>query len=559
MTRRALAAILLALLVAGAVPAGAATPVDGAYEDKLSASAESIDGFLGYDTPEYVLTYGAGDHPGWYVSYDNDTFASLEEWVDASDDRAFVAHDNASDRSLVSAPAVDVLGGLAMVESDVGPITFSRPTWVSNPLVERSYVTHLDVNVEMALAEPVELENASEAYTRPVPNAAVRGAWETDGIAFDRDVESTTIEEVKDAVGVDDVSENGTGVTVAVIDTGVNTNNGVVFGNGTDNSTIRIDAAKNFITNESAEINDTSKEYDFSNVSDGNGHGTWVASAIAANTTNASYDGVAPGANLLIGKALNDDGSGSTQDIVEAIEWAEDNDADIVSLSLGSPVYSPTLAAEIQEALDGSVSMVVVAVGNSRMNPATRYISSPADTDHAGVIGVAAATTNSSENASVAYFSEVGPDSGREDLSRGVTLGEGPDVAAPGMEVTAATLNTGGTRYNETLSGTSMATPIVAGVLALNYEAHSGDLNDSNATREWLLDSASPIDGAGTTEVGAGMVNASALLDQGNASESQSAARSDAATGRDVANEAFSGSRVARWLADATGGLFGAF
>ena len=335
------------------------------------------------------------------------------------------------------------------------------------------------------------------------------------------------------------MSYNGSGVTVAVIDSGLNAEsmtNDPLYQD-------RLSAPKNTITGETG----------IDAVADGNGHGSWVAGAIAADPNNTTsgepYEGVAPGATVVPIKALSDEGSGSTQDIVEAIEYAGEQDADIVSMSLGSPVYNPTIAAEIEDFLANGGTAVIVAAGNSKSSatgPVTRYISSPADAP--GVIGVQATSAANASAAKVSYFGEVGPDNGVTDASNGVTVDATPEVAAPGMNVTAATLSTNGIRENATLSGTSMATPIVAGVGALMLEANPSLRNESASFRGYMMNTSARMPNAGVTETRAGLVNAENATALTVNEVEQESVRNDKAKARDAANRAYSGSDLVRLL-----------
>lgn len=547
---RLLAIVLTAIMVTTAIGTGlggpvvgvaaaqssSSTAVAGAYDDGLSGPAGELDALIGYRVPGWVQTY-AGD-PGWYVTYDDGKRASLVEWIDESSDRDLIVEDNASNWVLLSAPPAHVLGGL----------TLGLPPSRMPALASQSFVETVDVEQVHDIPAPVTDLDGEAAYRRPVHDLLVPGAWSPSGVAFAEDATTSTLQDVRETVGVDAVTANGSGIRVAVIDTGADVGDGEVYGNGTGGSAVRVVGAKNFITNET--VNVSAGDPDWSIIADGNDHGSWVASAIAANTTNSSHDGIAPGADLLIGKALDDDGSGSTEDIRAAIAWAERNDADIISLSLGSPFYSPTLAAEIEEALDGNVTVVVAAAGNSRMNPATRFIASPADTPIKGVVGVAATNTRAPANASSAYFSNVGPDTGTRDLSNGATAGVMPDVGAPGMQIQAEILSSpGGTTTVVELSGTSMAAPIVTGGIALALEANPAWQGDTDRVVEELHASASPMPEAGLTEVGHGMVNASNLVDRTHPDAEQADERTADAVGRDQANHGYAGSRGLQFLA----------
>ena len=198
---------------------------------------------------------------------------------------------------------------------------------------------------------------------------------------------------------------------------------------------------------------------------DGFGHGTHCAS-IAAGTgkaSNGTFVGVAPGALLLNGKVLANSGGGWTDWIIEGIEWAVNNSADVISMSLGSSNYNDG-TDPLSLALDwASQNGVVcsVAAGNSGES-GMGTIGSPATSRQAITVGA------TDKNDSVAYFS-----------SQGFTTDWRlkPDLCAPGYRIIAARANgtTMGTPINSyytKASGTSMATPHVAGAVALILQAH---------------------------------------------------------------------------------------
>ncbi len=172
---------------------------------------------------------------------------------------------------------------------------------------------------------------------------------------------------------------------------------------------------------------------------DDNGHGTHVAGTIAAIDNTIGVVGAAPEADLYAVKVLNRRGSGYTSDIIEGIDWAIANGMDVINMSLGSSVYSSTFEAACTRAIDAGV-VIVAAAGNS--GPGDDTVGYPAK--YPGVIGVSA--TDSSNV--IAYFS---------------SRGEGVDVAAPGVSIYSTYK---GSAY-ATMSGTSMASPHVAGVVAL--------------------------------------------------------------------------------------------
>lgn len=197
---------------------------------------------------------------------------------------------------------------------------------------------------------------------------------------------------------------DGTGVRVAVLDTGADLDHPDLVG--------QVDASKSFVAGQG--------------VDDGNGHGTHVASTVAG--TGAASDGkekgAAPGARLLVGKVLGDSGSGADSDAIAGMEWAKEQGADIVSMSLGSSVPSdgddPMSQAVNTLSADGG-PLYVIAAGNA-YDPGT--IGAPGAA--AAALTVAAVDKDDER----AGFSSQGPLSGGHGLK--------PDVAAPGVDVTAA-------------------------------------------------------------------------------------------------------------------------
>lgn len=473
--------------------------------------------------------------PTWVVDYKTSSDASLEDWAESSSDRKLLSLDNTSGTALVAASTSDI--GDDMIKD-----------LLNQGLSNRGYVNAVELNYRVSRTEPVDLTHLSYVE-KPKPSRVARynplseAAWSNDGVAYKSDAEATTMADSRSVLGVDNVSQDGTGMTIAVIDTGVNTADGRVFGNGTSGSELRVsNLSKNFISGETIKENGTDA------VADGNGHGTWVASSISADTANDTNDGIAPNASLLVLKALDDDGGGSTADIADAIRYAADQDADVISLSLGSPVYSDSLEDAVASARDNG-SVVVVAAGNSaRTQPVG--VASPADVE--GAIGVAAVTAEAPENASAAYFSQR---SGQVAQDTHVTTDEAVDVAAPGMKTMARTPTESGRVENTTLSGTSMATPMVAASIALSLEAHPGW--EPSDVSEHVESTSRRMPNAAAAEVGHGMIAPDRLVDVVNVSESQLDAMDAEAEGRQNLYESLSlgtGTLQARF-AKRTGGL----
>ena len=248
----------------------------------------------------------------------------------------------------------------------------------------------------------------------------------------------------------------GAGITVAVLDTGVASDNPDIA--------VKVDARKNFSTAATGE--------------DKYGHGTHVAGIIAATKDAVGVTGVCPGCRILDGKVLNDSGSGSTSSIANGIAWAVSLKAQVINMSLGQRVSSRTLEAAVNDAWRAG-AVIVAAAGNggtqSKIYPGA----------YPNVIAVAA-TDNKDAKAS---FS---------------TYGKWVDVAAPGVSVYStfpngdfqlATQN-GRAHGYDIASGTSMASPVVAGVAGLVRGKYASA--DNVSVRGIIESTADPIAGTGT-------------------------------------------------------------
>ncbi|MFD8205337.1 S8 family serine peptidase [Streptomyces sp. NPDC059695] len=269
----------------------------------------------------------------------------------------------------------------------------------------------------------------------------------------------------------------GKGVKVAVLDTGADLAHPDLAG--------RVTESRSFIEGQE--------------VADRAGHGTHVSSTVGGSgaASDGKEKGVAPGATLAVGKVLSDQGSGSESQIIAGMEWAaKDIDAKIVSMSLGSSEPSDgtdpmALAVNTLSAETGA--LFVIAAGNSGY-PGS--IGSPGAADSALTVGA----VDSDDRA--AYFTSQGPRYGDQGLK--------PDVSAPGVDILAARsqLVAGSGPYT-TMSGTSMATPHVAGVAALLAEKHP-DWTGAQL-KNALMSSSKTLD-ATAYELGAGRVDVAAAI-----------------------------------------------
>ncbi|MFD5797332.1 S8 family serine peptidase [Streptomyces diastatochromogenes] len=236
----------------------------------------------------------------------------------------------------------------------------------------------------------------------------------------------------------------GKGVKVAVLDTGVDTSH--------PDLKDQVIESKNFSTAADAK--------------DHFGHGTHVASIVAGTgaKSGGKYKGVAPDAKLLNGKVLDDNGSGDDSGILAGMEWAASQGASVINLSLGgydTPEVDP-LEAEVNKLSAEKGILFAIAAGNE----GPQSIGSPGSADAALTVGAV------DGNDKLADFSSTGPRTGDGAIK--------PDVTAPGVDITAAAAK-GSVIDQEvgekpegylTISGTSMATPHVAGAAAILKQEH---------------------------------------------------------------------------------------
>ncbi|WP_207590113.1 S8 family serine peptidase [Halomontanus rarus] len=231
-------------------------------------------------------------------------------------------------------------------------------------------------------------------------------------------------------------------------------------------------------------------------------HGTAVGSLLAGGNATGRYLGVAPDVDLMAGQVLSEEG-GTFAQLIAGMEWALENDADIVSMSLGSAGTDDRLIEPVRHARQHGV-VVVAAVGNDGENVAA----SPANVYDALAVGATDAEWQVPpfSGGSVIETDAAWTDPPEEWPASYVV----PDVVAPGVAVESAV--PGGEYRN--LSGTSMATPYVSGVLAL-VQATSVDhspptLEGALLETTWYPDGVDPGPG---TRYGQGIVDAKAAVD----------------------------------------------
>ena len=218
---------------------------------------------------------------------------------------------------------------------------------------------------------------------------------------------------------------------------------------------------------------------------DDNGHGTHVAGTIAEVEGNGLAEaGVAPEASILPVKVLDAEGTGSDADVAAGIVWAADHGARVVNLSLGGGESSTVLADAVVYARHRDV-LIVAAAGND-----------------GGSVGFPARLTG------VLAVGAVDVALVRAPFSAG---GRSLDLVAPGVGILQQTLDEAGGYADRSFSGTSMATPHVAGVAALALAA--GRATTAAGVARLLTRTALDLGPAGKdTGYGAGLVRADAAV-----------------------------------------------
>ena len=306
-------------------------------------------------------------------------------------------------------------------------VALSLPNEASaNSLAHLQGVASVDEDVEMSLVKKPEGTpgggNGGGGDSDPVPPEEID--WGVDlieaNLAWD--------------------TQTGSGIKVAILDTGIDADH------------------PDLVDNVMPGISFVGGREKWNN--DANGHGSHVAGTIASVDNELGYVGVAPQADLYAVQVLNRRGSGNLSGLVSGLNWAVNEGVDVISMSLSFPTGNTIDGLTgLQAALDAAETagiVVVAAAGNS----GEEEVPYPAQYPTVLAIG---ATANTNDN--LASYSNWG--------SR-------VDIAAPGSNITSTWKNGG----YKTISGTSMATPHVAGVVALVLEQGVTDANSNGIADE---------------------------------------------------------------------------
>jgi subtilisin family serine protease len=368
-------------------------------------------------------------------------------------------------RAVTSSAQAQVLGEVSVL-SKHSKLSRFQSFWIDNSLAltaSPSYIRTL-----------LEHENISELYLDSQiklaePEKAGLNLSQPDSTTYG--LKKLRVPEVWSELGFD-----GSGVVVGILDTGLDIHHPDFAG--------RVLKTRDFVSN-----------YADDTPNDGHGHGTHCAGTLGGGNFHEFSIGVAPGVKFLVGKIFTDGGNTSNSQIIAGMQWMADpdnnpetNDAPrIISNS-----WATQLTGRFQRAVDTWVELGIIPVfgaGNNGSRPSS--IGAPGA--YANVITVGA--TDALDQ--IAPFSSRGPVT-----YQGQTRIK-PDLTAPGIDIYSAEPG-GGYRW---MSGTSMATPHVAGVLALMLQAEP-DLSFQRA-REVLFTSANDLGAEGLDNTfGAGRIDA---------------------------------------------------
>jgi len=346
-------------------------------------------------------------------------------------------------RDLRRTPVTGPFGG--------GAHDFGASLAAAGPPQPRIDVEELDPRTRSELGS----DPAVVAIARPMPVALIRPLPESDDDVAAAASPSWGIA----AVGADRSSLTGDGTVVAVLDTGIDRSHPAFAGM-------------------------TLVEQDFSASGDGDraGHGTHVAGTIFGRDVGGIRIGVARGVNrALIGKVLNDQGNGSTFNVLSGMQWALEQGADVISMSIGFD-FPGVVRQWVDEGWPIELATAVALEsyrGNLRMFDALMAMIRAQEVLSTGTVVVAAAGNESRRTENPEFEIAASLPAAAEGVLSVGAVGEAPEgwtiapfsntfpqLSAPGVAITSAAIG-GSTRA---MSGTSMACPHVAGVAALWWE-----------------------------------------------------------------------------------------
>jgi len=386
-------------------------------------------------------------------------------------------------------------------------------------------VASLDKTVRQAGGVPGRVLSIIDSQVATVPNAALNGLAHNphvQRISYDRAI-AGSMERTGPTVGATAVRQqygyDGSGVGVAIIDSGITSWHDDLGDAAL--GTQRVDRFVDFVGGQALSYDDY-------------GHGTHVAGIIAGNGYDSGglRSGIAPGSHLVVLKALDKTGSGRISDVIAALDYLVAHNAElnvrVCNLSVATAVFESyntdplTLAA--LEAVKANI-VVVAAAGNNGRGPTGKMqyggITAPGNAPWVLTVGASShmGTIDPTDD-TIAAFSSRGPTA--------LDNSAKPDLVAPGVGIESlsdpnsamysiyssyllnGTVSTSFVPYLS-LSGTSMATPVVAGTVALMLQANPA--LTPNAVKAILQYTSRPTSGYDSVTAGTGFLNAKGAVD----------------------------------------------
>ncbi len=373
---------------------------------------------------------------------------------------ALAAASGSAEAGQPSGPAGPISEAFGLFSDDIGNVEEDLPVIVIFKDGAKKEAEGLDVKQTYAIINGVSGSANSSILRRLAADPNVAGVYPDGSVTISQPANATVDNKAFSATSrvnatpLWDRGINGSGVVVAVLDSGIDKNHPDLAG--------KVVGEVNFV--------DAERTTD-----DLLGHGTAVAGIIAGSGTasGGEYVGVAPGASLLNVRVIDSQGSGAISDIIAGIDWAVENGADVLTMSLGGlnlGESNPPISMAADNAMDAG-TVVCVAAGNldERLlllmlvasSVCLGCVESPGD----GVKVITVGATDFDDR--IAAFSGSGP------------LRDGrykPTLVAPGVNVISTVppnLDIEGKidNYYAGASGTSLSTPVVAGVAALLIQA----------------------------------------------------------------------------------------
>jgi len=332
-------------------------------------------------------------------------------------------------RAMATQAQAEVLNGISLMKKS--SVKDLHTYWVDNSmaltakvsfirtLLERDEITEIYLDEKLQLFDPIEVQESK---------------------AEDTDDSTYGLKKVRAMEVWNDLNIDGEGVVMGLLDTGIDKNHPDLAG--------RVLKTRDFVS-----------DYEEDEANDGHGHGTHCAGTIGGSNTSGRSIGVAPKVKFIVAKIFSDSGNTTLSQIKDAMQWIVDPDNDPATpapIRAASNSWGGGMNDRFQAIIDTWNELQVApifAAGNS--GPRARSVGAPGG--YPNVIAIGATDSNDG----IARFSSRGPVS-----YQGETYTK-PDVSAPGVDVYSAK-NGGG--YQK-MSGTSMATPHTAGVVALMLQA----------------------------------------------------------------------------------------